>query len=216
MKSKKISVLRKSYTKHNLLESAVDPDPYSQFTNWFKENLKTNTAEPNAMVLSTADSTGRPSSRIVLLKEFDQLFGFRFFTNYQSRKAGELKVNPHASLLFYWPELERQVRLEGKVKKLSRSISEEYFHSRPRGSQLGAWTSEQSKEIPNRQFLDEVNLQLNNFFKSNKSIPLPPFWGGYTLVPDYFEFWQGREDRLHDRIVYRNYRKKWVISRLAP
>ena len=216
MKSKKISVLRKSYTKHNLLESAVDPDPYSQFTNWFKENLKTNTAEPNAMVLSTADSTGRPSSRIVLLKEFDQLFGFRFFTNYQSRKAEELKVNPHASLLFYWPELERQVRLEGKVKKLSRSISEEYFHSRPRGSQLGAWTSEQSKEIPNRQFLDEVNLQLNNFFKSNKSIPLPPFWGGYTLVPDYFEFWQGREDRLHDRIVYRNYRKKWVISRLAP
>ncbi|MDZ4709331.1 MAG: pyridoxamine 5'-phosphate oxidase [Saprospiraceae bacterium] len=216
MKSKKLSVFRKSYTKHSLLESAVELNPYAQFTLWFKENLKTNTAEPNAMVLATADKEGRPSSRIVLLKEFGQLFGFRFFTNYHSRKAEELKVNPRASLLFYWPELERQVRLEGKVKKLSRSLSDEYFQSRPRGSQLGAWTSEQSKEIPNRQFLDEVNLQLNQYFKPNKSIPLPPFWGGFSLIPDYFEFWQGREDRLHDRIIYRAHRKKWVIGRLAP
>lgn len=216
MKSQKLSGIRKSYQKHNLLESDVELNPYDQFGTWFKDNLKSNSSEPNAMVLATADQKGKPSSRIVLLKEFGQDIGFRFFTNYQSRKAENLKVNPRVSLLFYWPELERQIRIEGKVKKLNRSISEEYFHSRPRGSQLGAWTSEQSKEIPNRQFLDEVHLHLTHYFKSYKSIPLPPFWGGYSVVPDYFEFWQGRENRMHDRIIYRTHRKKWVISRLSP
>lgn len=216
MKLKVLGGLRKSYQKHSLSEADVTVNPFDQFGKWFAENLKTNRDEPNAMVLSTADDRGRPSSRIVLLKEFGPDTGFQFFTNYQSRKAQDLKVNPKASLLFYWPELERQVRVEGSVKKLSRSLSESYFHSRPRGSQVGSWTSEQSKLIPSRQYLDEVNAQLAIYFKSFQTIPLPPFWGGYSLVPHYFEFWQGRADRLHDRIEYKYYRKKWLIHRLSP
>lgn len=216
MKLKVLGGLRKSYQKHSLSEADVTVNPFDQFGKWFAENLKTNRDEPNAMVLSTADDRGRPSSRIVLLKEFGPDTGFQFFTNYQSRKAQDLKVNPKASLLFYWPELERQVRVEGSVKKLSRSLSESYFHSRPRGSQVGSWTSEQSKLIPSRQYLDEVNAQLAIYFNSFQTIPLPPFWGGYSLVPHYFEFWQGRADRLHDRIEYKYYRKKWLIHRLSP
>lgn len=216
MKIKALTGLRKSYQKHDLLEGNIETNPYDQFSKWFNDNLKSNTGEPNAMVLATADHKGKPSSRIVLLKGFLPESGFRFFTNYYSRKAEELKENPQASLLFYWPELERQVRIEGKVKKLSRTQSDEYFQTRPRGSQLGAWTSEQSKPIPDRRFLDEVSQQMEAYFKPYKTIPLPPFWGGYSLVPDYFEFWQGRENRLHDRLVYSLHRKKWLIRRLAP
>jgi len=216
MKQKLLSDLRKSYKKNSLLEDHVAVNPYDQFMIWFNDSLKLNSHEPNAMVLTTADPNAKPSSRIVLLKGFGRDIGFRFYTNYHSRKGQDLKANPQAALLFYWPEQERQIRVEGKVKKLSLALSTEYFHSRPRGSQLGAWTSDQSQPIPNRQFLDQVNLQLIEYFKPYKIIPLPPSWGGYSLMPDYFEFWQGREDRLHDRIVYQHYRKKWVINRLAP
>lgn len=216
MKQKAIASLRKSYQKNSLLESSIADHPMDQFSIWFNSNLKINTQEANAMVLSTADKNNKPSSRIVLLKGFGLEEGFRFYTNYESRKGQELKKNPNASLLFYWPDQERQIRIEGKVKKLNKKESEAYFHSRPRGSQLGAWSSEQSAVIPNRQFLDDVQRELDEYFKPYKNLPLPPFWGGYTLIPDYFEFWQGREDRLHDRIVYRLYRKKWNISRLAP
>lgn len=216
MKNSPLAHLRKSYSKSSLSELTAEPDPYDQFKPWFEANIKFNPTEPNAMVLSTVGEAGRPSSRVVLLKWYDASMGFLFFSNYESRKGRELKTNPQASLLFYWPEQERQVRIEGKVKKVSRSLSEEYFHSRPRGSQVGAWTSDQSQPVPNREYIDRINQELEKFFKSYEPVPLPPFWGGYTLVPDYFEFWQGREDRLHDRIAYRLKRKKWSIERLSP
>ncbi len=216
MKHSPLAHLRKSYSKSSLSELTAATDPYEQFKPWFEENMKFNPAEPNAMVLSTVGEAGRPSSRIVLLKWYDASVGFLFFSNYESRKGRELKTNPLASILFYWPEQERQVRIEGKVKKVSRTLSEEYFHSRPRGSQVGAWASDQSQPVPNREFIDRINQELEKFFKAYEPVPLPPFWGGYTLVPDYFEFWQGREDRLHDRIAYRLKRKKWSIERLSP
>jgi len=216
MKHSPLAHLRKSYSKSSLSELTVAVNPFDQFKSWFEESLKSHPAEPNAMVLSTVGETGRPSSRIVLLKYYDASMGFLFFTNYESRKGRDLKSNPQASLLFYWPEQERQIRVEGKVKKVSRSLSEEYFHSRPRGSQIGAWTSDQSQRVPNREYIDRINQELEKFFKEYEPVPLPPFWGGYSLVPDYFEFWQGREDRLHDRIAYRLSRKKWSVERLSP
>jgi pyridoxamine 5'-phosphate oxidase len=206
--------LRKEYKLNMLSEDSVTSNPFNQFKIWFDEILKINLIEPNAVILATANKKSKPSVRVVLLKSFDEK-GFVFFTNYKSRKGKELKVNPAASLLFFWPEIERQIRIEGKVKVVSREESEKYFHSRPGESQIAAWVSNQSSKIPDRKFLESKFEELKTKF-GNDEIPLPDYWGGYRLIPDYFEFWQGRENRLHDRIAYQKKKSKWKIARLAP
>ena len=206
--------LRKEYKLNMLSEDSVTSNPFNQFKIWFDEILKIDLIEPNAVILATANKKSKPSVRVVLLKSFDEK-GFVFFTNYKSRKGKELKVNPAASLLFFWPEIERQIRIEGKVKVVSREESEKYFHSRPGESQIAAWVSDQSSVIPNRNFLETKFVELKKKF-GDAEIPLPDYWGGYRLIPDSFEFWQGRENRLHDRICYRKEKNKWKIFRLAP
>ena len=197
-----------------LTKKKVDPNPFDQFSHWFNELLKSNVKEPNAMILATASSEGIPSVRTVLLKKFDEE-GFVFYTNYESHKAADLSENPNAEILFMWLELERQVRIKGKVEKVSEKESEEYFHSRPTNSQIGAWASKQSSVIPDRVFLEEKFQETAEKYKDGV-IPLPPFWGGYRLKPVGFEFWQGRESRLHDRISYRKKNNTWEIVRLSP
>ena len=197
-----------------LTENIVDPNPFTQFSHWFNELLKSDVKEPNAMVLATASAEGIPSARTVLLKKFDET-GFVFYTNYESHKARDLTVNPNAEILFVWLELERQVRIRGRVEKVSSEESEEYFHSRPTNSQIGAWASKQSSVIPNREFLEEKFRETAEKYKDGK-IPLPPFWGGFRLIPNEFEFWQGRESRLHDRISYLRKGDNWEIVRLSP
>ncbi|HEY7750733.1 MAG TPA: pyridoxamine 5'-phosphate oxidase [Ignavibacteriaceae bacterium] len=209
-----ISNLRKEYKLNILSEENVSKNPFKQFNNWFQDVLKSGVIEPNAMILATSNKKSNPSARTVLLKNFNEK-EFLFFTNYKSRKGKELKNNPFASLLFYWPELQRQVRIEGKIKKVSREMSAEYFHSRPRDAQIAAWVSNQSSKVSDRKFLDARFEELKKKF-GNDEIPLPDYWGGFRLIPDYFEFWQGRENRLHDRICYDLKNKKWKISRLAP
>lgn len=172
--------------------------------------------EPTAMTLSTATRNGKPSSRVVLLKGFDAIHGFMFYTNYESRKAQEIKDNPHASILFYWPDEERQIRVEGKIKKLPKPFNETYFHQRPRSSRIGAWSSAQSKTLRDRKDLDHLVELMGEYFGDVKPIPLPPFWGGYGLAPSYFEFWQGRPSRLHDRMIYKKVKTEWKIERLYP
>jgi len=189
-------------------------DPVSLFTLWYNEWLGTNPPEPSAMVLSTAGKTGPVSSRMVLLKDFDEK-GFIFFTNYDSRKGRQLKSDSRAALLFWWQPLGRQVRIEGKAKKVSRELSELYFHSRPRESQAGAWASEQSREIPDRNYLEKRFEHFSEEF-SGTEIPLPPHWGGFILTPVMFEFWQEGKHRLHDRIVYTLEHDSWLSKRLAP
>lgn len=211
---KSIHNLRREYKLNKLSEETVHKSPIKQFGNWFSTVIKIKLNEPNAMVLATSDKKVKPSARVVLLKGFSK-DGFIFFTNYNSSKGKSLKDNPSASLLFFWAELERQVRVEGKVKKLSRADSQKYFDSRPLNSRIAAWASEQSKIIPDRQFIEERFEELRNQFKEKK-IPAPPYWGGFILVPEYFEFWQGRENRLHDRICYKKQKGKWKIFRLAP
>ena len=206
--------IREEYSLHQLNENDVNPNPVIQFNNWFSKVIELNITMPNTMTLSTVDVKGKPSARIVLLKEVDRK-GFVFFTNYGSKKAKDMSVNSQVALLFYWKELERQVKIEGTVKKVSRIESEEYFHSRPRESQIAAWVSNQSEIIPDRKYLDEKFEQLQKKFGDGE-IPLPVYWGGYRLLPNYFEFWQGRENRLHDRICYRKKSDKWEIFRLAP
>ncbi len=213
---KSIAQLRRSYEKAKLTEDSVCTDPFEQFQVWFDQNLKINKDDPTAMALATVDKKGMPANRIVLLKDYNQENGFSFYTNYDSRKAKQIKDNPKASLLFYWPQTERQIRIEGKIKKLSKAASEVYFHQRPRESQIGAWASEQSSSIPDRNYLEKTVSDLTRFFDNHKQIPLPPFWGGYTLMPSYFEFWQGRPNRLHDRIIYTLVKRSWKIGRLAP
>jgi pyridoxamine 5'-phosphate oxidase len=213
---KSIAQLRRSYEKAKLTEDSVCTDPFEQFQVWFDQNLKINKDDPTAMALATVDKKGMPANRIVLLKDYNREDGFSFYTNYDSRKAKQLKDNPKASLLFYWPQTERQIRIEGKIKKLSKAISEAYFHQRPRESQIGAWASEQSSTIPDRNYLEKTVSDLTRFFDNHKQIPLPPFWGGYSLIPSYFEFWQGRPNRLHDRIIYTLVKGSWKIGRLAP
>jgi pyridoxamine 5'-phosphate oxidase len=197
-----------------LTENMIDSNPFTQFSHWFNEMLKADFIEPNAMILATSSVNGIPSLRTVLLKKFDE-DGFIFFTNYESRKAKELLVNPNAEVLFVWLELKRQVRISGKVEKISVKESEDYFHSRPTNSQIGAWASKQSSVIPGREYLEKKYEEYSEKFKDGK-IPLPPFWGGYRLLPEEFEFWQGRESRLHDRICYRKNKDAWEIFRLAP
>jgi len=206
--------LRHDFQKANFNGKDANTNPFKQFEVWFDEAVKSGLHEPNAMALSTCTKKGKPSSRIVLLRGLKN-HGFNFFTNYLSRKGNELKENPYASLLFYWPELERQIRIEGKVEIASARVSDEYFNTRPRISRLGAWASPQSKVIPHRKELDDLVSQYGNTFKE-EDIPRPKNWGGYILKADYYEFWQGRQSRLHDRICYTLKNGKWKKARLAP
>ncbi len=215
MEQKDIQNLRQDYRASTLLEKDVAANPIKQFEKWFEEALKAEIWEPNAMTLATATVNGMPSARIVLLKGFSAQ-GFAFYTNYLSRKGKELAKNPRAALIFNWGQLERQVRIEGTVEKLSKEQSEQYFHSRPIGSQLGALVSPQSQEIVGREVLENKWQQLEAEYQ-DKEIPKPTFWGGYIVKPQLIEFWQGRSSRLHDRILYKNAgKKKWKIVRLAP
>ena len=214
-----IADLRREYMRETLDESDVAPDPFRQFERWFAEATKAALPEPNAMTLATVDAAGRPAARIVLLKIVDDR-GFVFFTNFASRKGRELEANPRAALLFFWPELERQVRIEGDTRQLDRAESAAYFAGRPRASQLGAWASPQSEPIAGRNVLmarfDAAEAQ---YADPNRAVPCPPHWGGYRLDPHAIEFWQGRASRLHDRIRYRRKHEQagaWIIDRLAP
>lgn len=215
----KIADLRTEYMRETLDESSVAPDPFRQFEHWFAEVVGSEVREPNAMTLATAATDGRPSARIVLLKEFDER-GFTFFTNYASRKGREIAECPSAALLFFWPDLERQVRIEGTVIQLDAAESAAYFSSRPRPAQIGAWASPQSEPIDGREALAVRFAEVDaKYDTANGPVPCPPHWGGYRVSPDLFEFWQGRASRLHDRIRYRRMHEHagaWVIDRLAP
>jgi pyridoxamine 5'-phosphate oxidase len=197
-------------------EQTVDPSPFRQFERWFADAQTATDDRAAAMTIATATPDGRPSARVVLLRGFDER-GIVFYTNYDSRKAEELEANPHAAALFYWPQLDRQVRVEGSVKRVGREESETYFANRPRGHRIGAWASPQSAPIPDRPFLQSLfDDAESRFADPNEAVPLPPFWGGYRLTPEVFEFWVNRADRLHDRIRYTPASADWVIERLAP
>ncbi len=206
--------LRENYTKGGLGERDLRSTPFEQFQLWLDQAIACELKEPNAMCLATATAEGFPSARIVLLKGMDER-GFVFYTNYESRKAEELAENPRAALVFYWGELERQVRITGDVEKVDRSETETYFATRPRGSQLGAWVSEQSSVISGREALEEQMAALEKWYEGLE-IPAPPNWGGYRVKADEIEFWQGRTGRLHDRLRYRLEEGKWLVERLAP
>lgn len=209
-----IADLRKDYTLRELNETEVDPNPFKQFQRWFDQALQAQLPEPNAMTVATASKHGIPSARVVLLKGFDDR-GFVFYTNYESDKSKELIENPHAALVFLWTELERQVRIVGSVEKVSAEESDTYFYSRPAGSRLGAWTSDQSRVIPNRDVLEQ-RLQALKLQYEGQKIPRPPHWGGFRVQPIALEFWQGRPSRLHDRLRYRRHAEDWQIERLSP
>ena len=208
------SSLRKEYTRAGLDKADVDPDPIVQFHEWFEKVIDADLHEPNAMILATATADGKPSARTLLLKGYDER-GFVFYTNYEGRKAREIEANPRCALLFYWGELERQVRIEGRASRLSGEESDAYYASRPRGSRLGAWASEQSRPVENKSVLKERVRALEDEYEG-RGIPRPPFWGGYMVEPHTIEFWQGRENRLHDRLVYRREDGAWRIERLQP
>ncbi|MBO0723869.1 MAG: pyridoxamine 5'-phosphate oxidase [Blastocatellia bacterium] len=212
--SQKIIELRREYHSSPLDEGSVAENPLIQFKKWFDESVQAEQPDPEAMTLSTLSSAGEVSARIVLLRSLDER-GFVFFTNYESRKSRELETNPYAALTFYWGALNRQVRIEGVIEKVSRQESEEYFQTRPRGSQLGAWASPQSEIISDRSELDRLLIEAEKRF-AGKTIPCPPFWGGFRLQPGRIEFWQGRENRLHDRMLYDLADGCWRIYRLAP
>jgi pyridoxamine 5'-phosphate oxidase len=210
-----IADIRKDYRLQTLDEAGVAADPIQQFGIWWQEALQSEIVEVNAMTLATANEQGVPSARIVLLKGYDER-GFVFFSNYESKKAGDLQVNPMASLVFFWKELERQVRISGRVEKVTELESDQYFQSRPEGSRIGAWASPQSTVISSRQVIEEKVEALQVSFEG-KVIPRPLHWGGYRVVPSSIEFWQGRSSRLHDRIQYTlQSDDNWVIERLAP
>lgn len=211
-----IADLRQNYTLAGLSEADLDSNPIQQFNLWFEQALAADLIEPNAMTLATATTDGKPSARIVLLKGVSEQ-GFVFYTNYASQKGRQLIANPYAALVFLWDKLERQIRIEGKVEKLSSAESLEYFHSRPKASQLGAWTSNQSQVIAQREVLEQKLASLQAQYSGEDTIPLPEHWGGFRVVPNRLEFWQGRPSRLHDRLVYNLAADgNWSISRLAP
>jgi len=210
-----IAGLRQEYRLHALDEHDVQADPITQFEHWFNEAVKANINEPNAMSLATVKANGSPACRIVLLKGLEA-GAFVFYTNYASDKGQQMAANGQAALTFFWPELERQVRIEGNVGKVAEAVSDAYFQSRPRGSRIGAWVSAQSSVIENRQVLEATQQQLEAQY-ADKEVPRPEHWGGYALKPSLIEFWQGRASRLHDRIRYQlTDSGKWVIDRLAP
>ncbi|MFT4644425.1 MAG: pyridoxamine 5'-phosphate oxidase [Planctomycetota bacterium] len=202
---------RKSYTKFQLDESSVDHNPFIQFSTWFKDAVEDGTFEANALILSTVDQNAKPSSRVVLLKQVVEE-GFIFFTNYDSRKSQNIQSNNQASILFFWEKFERQIRIEGVIEKIPEEMSLDYFKNRPLASQIGAVVSNQSEIISSRKVLEDKFKELSKL----KSIDKPNNWGGYILKPNYFEFWQGRANRLHDRIIYLQENNSWNIKRLAP
>ena len=208
-----LAALRKEYARETLDESAVDPDPMKQFAAWMAEAIGVQVPEPTAMTVATVGANGRPSARICLLKGADAR-GFVFFTNYESRKGRELAANSGAALTFMWKELERQVRIEGTVERVSAEESSAYYLTRPLGSRIGAWASPQSQAIEDRGWLERRWAELSARYGENPE--RPPHWGGYRVIPDYLEFWQGRASRLHDRVVYRREGGRWAIARLAP
>jgi len=205
--------LRRDYAGKPLSKKEVDPDPLVQFGAWMDEALDSEILDATAMTLSTVDADRRPSARVVLLKGFDER-GFVFFSNYESRKAADLTANPNAALSFFWPELHRQLNIEGKATRVEREESEAYFKTRPVDSQIAAWASQQSSMIESRAELEAKFDEMRARFGSD--VPLPPFWGGFRVVPQRFEFWQGRTSRLHDRISYRLVDGSWLIERLSP
>ena len=215
MSNKSIADIRINYSRQNLLEADAAQDPIAQFAKWWKEAVESEILEVNAMTLATASTDGIPSARIVLLKDFSEK-GFVFFTNYESFKGHQLADNPKACLVFFWKELERQVRITGLVQQVSASESNTYFHARPEGSQIGALTSPQSHVIENRQWLDDL-YEKNMALFAGKKIERPDYWGGYIVRPVVIEFWQGRPSRLHDRLQYSlQDNNEWKIERLAP
>ena len=209
-----VTTIRRDYSQKLFDEDSALENPFEQFEIWLSEAIAANVFEPNAMVLATATKDGKPTSRIVLLRGFDAE-GFTFFTNYNSRKGKEIEENPQASLLFFWAEIERQVRIDGTASKASREVSDSYFATRPRESQIGAWISPQSEVIENRGVLEKKYAEAARQWEG-KVIRRPPDWGGFVVKPEIFEFWQGRESRLHDRLIYTRAETGWKIKRLAP
>ena len=207
---------RKEYMRQGLSEADLDADPLRQFARWMNEAIQANLIEPNAMTLATSTPDGRPSARMVLLKGFDE-HGFVFYTNYESRKGRELTGNPFAALVIFWVEMERQVRIEGRIERVTAEQSDRYFASRPQGSQLGAVVSAQSQVIPNRGVLEQRLRELETEY-AGKDIPRPAHWGGFRVVPASIEFWQGRQNRLHDRLRFRRdgVGDPWIVERLSP
>jgi len=211
-----LNQLRKEYAARALDEGSVSLDPIEQFGHWIQEAIESSLVEPNAMTLATASADGRPSARMVLLKECNEK-GFTFFTNYESRKGRELAQNPWAALVFYWPELERQVRVEGRTERVSALESDLYFQRRPREARLGAWASRQGEVVASRGVIEKQMQEVSQRYMNLDSVPRPDSWGGYRLTPDLLEFWQGRPHRLHDRLRYqRDDQRVWVIERLSP
>jgi pyridoxamine 5'-phosphate oxidase len=209
-----IAQIRQDYTLQSLDIQDVSPNPFSQLEKWLEEAISAEVPEPTAMTLATVDAEGMPSARIVLLKGADH-GGLVFFTNYASTKGKAMEVNSQVCLNFFWAELQRQIRILGKIEKISEAESIDYFQSRPRASQIGAWVSPQSQEVPSREWLEQKFVELEQKFAGQK-IPKPEHWGGYRVIPHYFEFWQGRRSRLHDRIVYENLNSTWQLKRIAP
>lgn len=207
-------MLRREYEGQPFDPGSADPDPFKQFSNWFDDAVSAIKHDPNAMTLSTADKNGRPSSRTVLLKEYDET-GFVFYTNYKSRKGSQIMNNPNVSLTFYWPDLMRQIHIEGTAQKIPETRSDAYFRLRPGASKLSAWASEQSSEIESREELENKLKKMEQKFKGDE-IPRPPHWGGFLVQPHRMEFWQGRLNRLHDRICYIKEQNSWSVKRLSP
>ncbi|MBI9058879.1 MAG: pyridoxamine 5'-phosphate oxidase [Labilibaculum sp.] len=210
---KEIRDIRHEYGEAGLKRSDISKDPFIQFKNWFENAVALKLPDANAMTLATVSAEGKPSARILLLKDFNEK-GFCFFTNYKSRKGSDIEANPNGAMVFFWPELERQIRIEGKIEKLEPELSDEYFFERPLGSRMAASVSPQSDEIDNREVLNKMITAFQS--ENDENFPRPNFWGGYRLIPELFEFWQGRKNRLNDRFEYNLEKKDWNLRRLAP